>query len=315
MDCGLAAHLTVSLWVLAVPLWGASKMPQRALPTSASCAKYRDVVPFELTIPDASIPVLVEIPHAGLLVPSSVQEQLSAPQDALRRDADIFVDRLCTGVVAAGAARLTAHVSRYVVDLNRAADDVDGAAVTGHPTPGRGQPRGVVWRSTTDGRAVLRRPLTYPELLDRLAQFYTPYHDALRDTLHTLQARHGYAILLAAHSMPSRGRSLHNDAGVARADIVPGTQGRTTASAVIIDAVDAHFRAAGLTVRHDDPYRGGYTTQHYGRPERDIHAVQVEISRALYVDEQTYEPLENGAFERIADLMTALVVRLGQIRP
>lgn len=270
---------------------------------------------FDLTVPESTVPVLVEIPHAGLWVPSAVEHELSAPQDALRRDADIHVDLLCENVASHGAARLAAKVSRYVVDLNRSADDVDAAAVVGHPAPVRGQPRGVVWRATTDGRPVLRQPLTYAQLVERLAQYYTPYHDALQNTLRTLQQRHGYVILVAAHSMPSRGRSLHTDAGVRRADVVPGTRGRTSASGAIIDAVDAHFRAAGLSVRHDDPYRGGFTTQHYGRPADGVHAVQVELNRALYVNEQTGEPLWGNGFELIRQLMESLVETLGQTRP
>lgn len=270
---------------------------------------------FDLTVPDNSIPVLVEIPHAGLWVPEVVEHQLSAPQDALRRDADILVDQLCARVAEYGAARLATRVSRYVVDLNRSADDVDNAAVVGHPAPLRGQPRGVVWRATTDGRPVLRQPLTYSELMERLAQFYTPYHDALRDTLRVLQQRHGYVILLAAHSMPSRGRSLQPEAGLRRPDIVPGTRGRTSASGSIIDVVDAHFRGAGMSVRHDDPYRGGYTTQHYGRPAEGVHAVQVEINRALYVNERTGEPLRGRGFERVQSLMEELVQKLGAARP
>ena len=272
-----------------------------------------DVGFFDLTVPDPSLPLLVEIPHAGLWVPEQIRDQVDAPDDALRRDADIYVDELYSHAAQFGAARLAAKVSRYVVDLNRAADDVDAAAVSDHPAPAYTQPRGVVWRATTDGRPVLKRPLTYRALLDRLATFYTPYHDALQSTLNLLHERHGHVILLAAHSMPSRGRSMHRDEGSMRADIVPGTQGRTTAHPAVIDAVDAHFREAGLSVVHDDPYLGGFTTQHYGRPDRGVHAIQVEINRALYVNEMTYEPLTEN-FAALQSLLEQLVVRLGALR-
>lgn len=268
---------------------------------------------FDLTVPDESVPLLVEVPHAGLWVPDVVSEQLRAPEDAIKRDADIYVDELVANAAEFGAARLSARVSRYVVDLNRASDDVDAAAVSDHPMPGNAQPRGVVWRATTDGRPVLTRPLGYSQLLERLATFYTPYHDALQDTLRTLKKRHGYVILLAAHSMPSRGRGLHGDRGALRADIVPGTQGRTTAHPAVIDAVDAHFRAAGLSVLHDTPYRGGFTTKHYGRPAEGVHAVQVEINRGLYVNEATSERLP-GRFEALQRVLDGLVQKLGQVQ-
>jgi N-formylglutamate deformylase len=268
---------------------------------------------FDLTVPDmtgaAARPVLVEVPHAGLSVPDEVKSELSAPADALSRDADIHVDKLYANAPRFGAALLRAHVSRYVVDLNRAQNDVDAATVSDHPTPALAQPRGVVWRATTDGRPVLTRPLSYAALNRRLQLFYVPYHKAVRETLDAMRARFGYAILLAGHSMPSRGRSLHVDAGVVRADIVPGTQGRTTADARIIDLADAHFRAAGLSVRHDDPYKGGFTTQHYGRPREHQHAIQIELNRALYVNEETFEP-RKGDFERLQTVLDELVQKL-----
>ena len=260
----------------------------------------------------AAIGVLVEVPHAGLVVPDAVLDELSAPADALRRDADIYVDELYAHAPSLGATLLSANVSRYVVDLNRAQDDVDSATVSDHPAPVGAQPRGVVWRATTDGRPVLRRPLTFTSLRRRLATYYIPYHEALRQTLEQLRARFGHAILVAGHSMPSRGRSLHVDAGVRRADVVPGTQGRTTADARIIDLVDAHFRDAGLRVKHDDPYKGGYSTVHYGRPAKGSHAIQIELNRALYVDEETFEK-RAGDFERIQELLDGLVVKLGQL--
>jgi len=270
---------------------------------------------FALSVPDRGrIPVLVEVPHAGLAIPELVRSEVRVDLDSVRRDADIYVDKLYANAPELGATLLSSHVSRYVVDLNRAPDDVDAATVPDHPYPRPFQPRGVVWRLTTDGRPTLERPLTHADLRRRLARFHTPYHDALRAELEAMRDRFGYAILLAAHSMPSVGRTGHQDTGVRRADVVPGTRGRTTAHPRIIDMVDAHFRSAGLTVRHDEPYRGGWTTSHYGRPTQGWHAVQVELNRALYVDEATGEPLD-GAFERLSTLVHELVAKLGAFDP
>lgn len=284
----------------------------RVLPVVHSTA----VAFFDLTRPDersvVARPLLVEVPHAGLLVPDAVKDELSAPEDALRRDADLYVDRLYAHAPDLGASLLCARASRYVVDLNRAQNDVDAATVSDHPMPALAQPRGVVWRATTDGRPVLTRPLSYASLNRRLSAFYVPYHRALAETLEAMRARFGHAVLLAAHSMPSRGRSLHVDAGVQRADVVPGTQGRTTADARVIDLVDAHFRAAGLRVVHDDPYKGGFATQHYGRPRDHVHAIQIELNRALYVDEETFTIKQPG-FERLQLLLDELVRKLGAL--
>ena len=277
---------------------------------SAACYTER-VSGFELTLPKNGVrPVLVEVPHAGLTLPEAVRGELIAPIDAMRRDADIYVDRLYANAPSFGAALLTANISRYVVDLNRAQDDVDAGTVSGHPSASGAQPRGVVWRSTTDGRPILAKPLSCEQLVTRLDHYYVPYHAALRRTLDELRARFGYVILLAGHSMPSTGRSMHADPGARRADIVPGTCGRTSADRRLIDLVDTHFRGAGLSVRHDDPYRGGYTTSHYGRPNEHCHAIQIELNRALYVDEATCR-IKEPQFRHLQRLLDELVEKLG----
>jgi N-formylglutamate amidohydrolase len=97
-----------------------------------------------------------------------------------------------------------------------------------------------------------------------------------------------------------------------RADVVPGTRGRTSAAAPFIDVVDRHARSAGFTVAHDDPYQGGFTTTNYGRPATGSHVVQVELARRLYMDETTLE--KNAGFERVRTFCTELVKDLGRIR-
>jgi N-formylglutamate amidohydrolase len=158
----------------------------------------------------------------------------------------------------------------------------------------------------------LTRPLTYQQLLSRFERYYVPYHQALHTTLEQLRSRFGHAILLAGHSMPSLGRSMHSDPGARRADVVPGSCGRTSADRRVIDLVDAHFREAGLSVRHDDPYKGGFATSHYGRPAEGWHAIQIELNRALYVDERTCKPKE-PELRILQELLDRLVVKLGAL--
>jgi N-formylglutamate amidohydrolase len=268
---------------------------------------------FALSVPDrGAIPILVEVPHAGLGVPDLVRDQIAVSLEDIERDADIYVDKLAENATSVGATLLTARVSRYVVDLNRAPDDVDRETVPDHPSPKAMQPRGVVWRMTTLGERSLTRPLRWAELAQRIEVFHAPYHRTIESELARLEARFGFAVLVAVHSMPSVGRGGQLDRGVRRADIVPGTRGRTTCDGRVIDLVDAHFRAAGLSVRHDDPYRGGYTTGHYGRPDRGRHAIQIEINRALYVNEATGEPKPDD-FERLQRLLLELFERLGRL--
>ncbi len=258
-------------------------------------------------------PLLVEVPHAGLAIPDEVRPELAAPPEGLLRDADIYVDKLYANAAREGASLLVARASRYVVDLNRSADDVDLQTVPDHPSPRSVQPRGVVWRLATDGRPLLRRPLRYEDFQRRLARFHTPYHAALRRELDRLRAKWGFVMALAAHSMPSMGRGLRSDRLVRRADVVPGTRGGTTAHPQLIELVDQHFRRAGLSVRHDDPYRGGYTTAHYGKPADDVHVVQIELNRALYVDERTGRP-KSKELEALKGILDGLVRAAGELR-
>lgn len=273
------------------------------------------MLPFELTLPKhGRTAVVVEVPHAGLAIPEAVRRETDIDAASVLRDADLYVDKLYADAPSRGAALLTATLSRYVVDLNRAPDDVDVATVPDHPAPRGVQPRGVVWRLTTDGRPSLRHPLAYRDFSARLAHYHAPYHEALRAELLRTRERFGFALLLAGHSMPSLGRAGHTDTGARRADVVPGTLGRTSADPRMIELVDAHFRDAGLHVQHDQPYRGGFTTAHYGRPREGWHAVQVELNRSLYMNERTGKPKRRD-FDRLTRLLTELIEKLGRLDP
>ena len=267
----------------------------------------------QLTAPQQSpTPVLVEVPHSGLLIPDDVEGQIEATPTSVLRDSDIYVDKLYQRAPEHGATLLVSRVSRYVVDLNRGPDEVDVAAVPRHPKARHIPARGVVWRARTDGTPLLRAPLSEVQFQRRIDRYYTPYHETLRETAARLHRQHGHVVILAAHSMPSSGRRHLGGRQLRRADIVPGTRGRSTADGRIIDLVDAHFRSAGLSVKHDQPYRGGWTTASYGAPKRGQHAIQIELNRALYVDEETSE-IKKDDFEQLGRVLDAVVGKLGRL--
>jgi N-formylglutamate deformylase len=266
------------------------------------------VSPFDVIEPKSGeSPVVVEVPHAGLLIDAESLAFTAAPARSIARDADLYVDELFQDAPLEGATLVCAHMSRYVIDLNRGEDDVDQDAVEGGGrTP---WPRGLIWRLTTDGDAALFRRLPRAELERRLEAIYRPYHRAVASLLARKQARFGFAVLLCAHSMPSLARRGHSDSPGMRADIVPGTRGRTTAAPNVIDLVDWHARSYGFTVRHDDPYRGGFSTGFYGKPTHTVHAIQIEISRRLYMDESTHRKDAQG-FRVVRDFGRSLVSQL-----
>ena len=271
--------------------------------------------PFEVFEPTgAETPVVVEIPHAGIDLLAPFLEPLTAPARAIGRDADLYVDALYEDAPAEGATVLACRMSRYAVDVNRAETDVDGEVVEG----ARGDValhHGLVWRTTSEGESALSRKLTRPELEERLDLVWRPYHRTLAKLVEQKRARFGVAVVLAAHSMPSVERNSRDKArdvpARSRADVVPGTRGRRSAAASLIDAVEEHAIAQGWSVRHDDPYAGGFTTQHYGRPAEGVHVVQVELARRLYLDEATLRP--GSGFQAVRAWCRELVGKLGRL--
>lgn len=255
--------------------------------------------------------VVVEVPHAGLSASPEELATLSAPASALARDADLYVDELYADAPGEGATLIFSHVSRYICDLNRSVQDLDALAAVGGRAPSA--PHGVVWRSTTDGAPALFRPLDTATLQRRLTEIYQPYHDVLGRLLARKRERFGFAILLCGHSMPSRGRPDQLGQCAERADVVPGSRGDTSATRAVVQAPEEIAAQFGLSVAHDEPYRGGFSTAHYGRPGAHVHAVQIELARRLYMDELTLAKKPND-FNRTREYCRRLVARLGQLK-
>jgi N-formylglutamate amidohydrolase len=269
-----------------------------------------DPKPFEIIAPRGpKRPVVVEIPHAGLALDSQSMVWSIAPVCSIVKDADLYVDRLYQDAPELGATVISSSMSRYVCDLNRSERDIDKLSVQGGL--GEGTPHGLVWRRTADGDFALSGPLPTAEYERRRDCYYRPYHEALRRLLDSLRNEFGYVILLCAHSMPSRGKAGTPDAGRIRADLVPGTRGKTTAGAPVIDVAERLASRFGWSLRHDYPYRGGFTTGHYGRPAQGLHAIQLELSRALYMDEQTLVPHTRSAETR--SFCAEVVMSLGRL--
>jgi N-formylglutamate deformylase len=257
------------------------------------------------------VPIVVEVPHAGVELPGEICASLMVEASHVRRDADSYVDEIFRRAPDVGATLLVANVSRYVVDLNRDVTDVDEWSVRGATTGDKEHPRGVIWRESGEGVPVLRAPLSQTEFKQRIERYYVPYHQTLSEEVRALRQRSGNVLVLAGHSMPSTATSTSGRI-IRRADVVPGTLGSTSAHPELLDAVDGFFRSIGLSVRRDDPYRGGSTTARWGRPSEGIHAIQIEYNRALYMNERTCTPIPDR-ITWLSDLSARLIVKLGEI--
>ncbi len=257
-------------------------------------------------------PVVVSVPHAG--VRTAGYEETLTPELDVRGDADLFVDRLYRiGEPDGPETYVAAQLSRFVCDLNRDPDDVAPGAVPEHRAARNVDGRGFIWAVTTTGAPALSRPLTLPEWSGRTA-IHTAYHDAISRALQRARARFGFAVLVDGHSMPSRGRTGHPDTGSVRADVVPGDRDGTSCAPALRQLVTRHFAAAGLSVRPNDPYKGGFITAHHGRPAEDVHAIQIELRRDLYMDEEKFVIVQPG-FDRLRALIAGLLAELRDFNP
>jgi N-formylglutamate deformylase len=268
------------------------------------------VDPFFAQLPDPpASPVVVSVPHAGISVAGFTE--VFTPGLDVRCDADLFVDELYQP--AAPKAFLRANLSRFVCDLNRHPDDVSARAVPSHPAPQNIDGRGFLWEVTTTGTRALSRPLSAAEWEAR-RDIHAAYHGALAGALARARSHFGFAILVDGHSMPSVGRSGHTDPGQKRADIVPGDRLGTSCAPALSRLVGDHFREHGLRVAFNDPYRGGFITTHHGRPAEQIHAIQIEMRRDLYMDEARFQRRPEG-MTRLSQAIGALLRKLESFDP
>ncbi len=271
--------------------------------------------PFTLTRPIAqSTSAIFAAPHSGRDYGAAFLARAALDERTIRSSEDAFVDLLFDMAPDHGAPFIVAGAPRAFVDLNRAADELDPALIEG-VRRGAHSPRiasglGVIPRVVANGRPIYRGKITLEEAQTRIARWWRPYHDALQGLVDDSLARFGEAILIDCHSMPHE--ALENaGTGSGRPDVVLGDRFGAAASAAVVERIESAFRAAGLRVARNMPFAGAYVTQHYGRPSRRCHAVQVEIDRALYMDERTIQP--NANFHAFRALLAEVVAEIADI--
>ena len=233
-------------------------------------------------------PLIFTSPHSGRRYPAELLAQTRVGLLSLRRSEDAYVDELFASAAAHGAAVLSASVARVYVDLNRDPAELDPdmfeeklpqTTATARVQAGLG----AIPRISGDGQALYRRKLRLAEAEQRIAAVHRPYHAMLANLVAETKALFGCAVLVDCHSMPSSARGAHAP------DIVLGDRFGASCHASVTALVEATLRRSGYRVARNTPFAGGHTTQSYGRPSAHVHALQIEINRALYVDERTLE--------------------------
>lgn len=234
-------------------------------------------------------PLLITIPHSGERVPEETPWLKSLPERLLMFDVDRYVDRLYAPILEKlliPSVKTEWH--RYAVDLNRLADDVDCDSVQGHKNASGKFPRGLHWSITTQRERLMPGPMPQGTHDAIVRKYFEPFHAQVREQLAKIRARtSGMSLHLDAHSMPSLGTKEHRDPGEVRADIVVSDCEGKSCAPEFKDLVIEAYRSAGFKVAYNWPYVGGRVTETYGRPEENQHAIQVELNRALYMNEET----------------------------
>lgn len=253
-------------------------------------------------------PFFISIPHSGERVPPEAQWLQGLPEPILMCDVDRYVDRLYAPVVdELRLACVKTQWHRYVVDLNRLAEDVDADSVAGSSNPSGKFTTGLHWVKTTRGTQLMPEPISQALHNQLVERYFNPFHDDVRDTYSFFRERGAKKVYhLDAHSMPSKGTSAHRDPGETRADIVVSDWEGKSCAAEFKDLVIDAYSQTGLKVGYNWPYLGGRVTQTYGQPAKGQHAIQVEINRSLYMDEETKLLLPEKAKELSAKLAQAV---------
>lgn len=259
--------------------------------------------------------VVFASPHSGRDYPEAFLRRTVLNANEIRSSEDAFVDQLYAAAPDHGAPLLTACAPRAYLDLNRGADELDSALIEGvrrsSPNPRISSGLGVIPRVVANGRQIYRGKLTLIEAHQRIARYWRPYHDQLQTLLDESANTFGEAILIDCHSMPHEALANIGQPGGSRPDVVLGDRFGSAAAGAIMEQVEAAFASAGLRVARNMPFAGAFITQHYGRPSRQQHAIQVEIDRALYMDERTLEP--NANFDAFKTLLGGVIAELVEI--
>jgi N-formylglutamate amidohydrolase len=258
---------------------------------------------------EGALPVVFDSPHSGAVYPNDFA--YCCPLPVLRRAEDAYVDELYAAAPQHGATLIGALFPRSYIDVNRAPDDLDPAILATEPPPML-KPRpatrvGLVRRHAQPGVPIYDKKLDPGDVLARIERYHAPYHRVLDETCGALHREFGTVWHVNCHSMPSYGPSREERKGV-YADFVLGDRDGTTCDAEFTHFVAGVLRGLGYDVRINEGYKGVEIVRRHGRPAERRHSLQIEVDRALYMDQRTLEKLPG--FGRLKDDLASLVAAI-----
>jgi len=273
----------------------------------------------EILSPEApASPVIFASPHSGRDYPADLLRKSRLDRHQLRQSEDSYVDLMFDEAPRYGAPLLRALFPRAYVDVNRARDELDPRMFADNLPKGADTRSsrviaglGVVPRIVADGQDIYNRKLYFADANRRLEDCYDPYHVALDRLIEGALARFGCAVVIDCHSMPSAGGAPFRP-GEAPIDFVLGDRFGSSCAPFVTELAEETLIGLDYEVARNAPYAGGFVAASYGRPAKGVHILQVEINRALYLDERRITRTEG--FARLRDAMTALIERMTKLR-
>jgi N-formylglutamate amidohydrolase len=275
---------------------------------------------FEILVPPVqTLPMVLASPHSGTSYPPEFLASSRLDAFSLRKSEDSFVDEIFMAAPLLGAPLIRALFPRAFLDANREAFELDpdmfadalpAYANTRSPRVAAGL--GTIAKVVANGEEIYRGKLRFADALGRINRFYHPYHAALKRLVDQTRHRFGYCLLLDCHSMPSSGNPPETASSRPKVDFVLGDCYGSSCSPVLMETAERALRSQGYIVIRNTPYAGGFTTRHYGRPRLGVQALQIEINRALYMDERSIA--RKPYIGELAEHMEELVRVLSRVR-
>src|ERR1700723_4041558 len=272
--------------------------------------------PFEIVEPAAwRGPIIFNSPHSGSLYPQDFVAASRNDLAALRRSEDSFMDELIGDLSQRGFPVVRVNFPRSYVDVNREPYELDPRMFSGR-LPSFANTRsmrvagglGTIPRVVGDGQEIYSERIAVDDALARIEQLYKPYHRALRRLINKAHRAFGTVVVVDCHSMPSVGVSREEPR---RPDIVIGDRYGTSCASVLADTVEETMSGLGYSIGRNKPYAGGFITEHYGNPASGLHTVQLELNRAIYMDERRRE--RSARFAQVATDFIVLAEALAAV--
>jgi N-formylglutamate amidohydrolase len=253
--------------------------------------------PIEVIAPaEQTLPLVFASPHSGTDYPAEFLASARLDPLTLRRSEDSYVDEIFSAAAGLGAPLLRARFPRAYLDPNREPFELDPAmfedelpAFVNTRSPRVRVGLGTIARVVATGEDIYARKLRFAEAMSRIDRLYRPYHRALRQLVTSTRERFGSYLLIDCHSMPSGLSPGERGMRRPRTDIVLGDCHGAACHPLVVETAHRTLAAKGYAVARNTPYAGGFTTAHYGKPAAQGHCLQIEISRALYMDERSFE--------------------------